>query len=98
MIGSEASYGPYNSRPNPPTREVVMWIGVQHQEKAALEVFSREVAPAGTGMAPGQTTLIGGRPKVYILECDFNNAPLTQPTGLLYCVFFPFSIQRAKFL
>lgn len=42
-----------------------MWIGVQHQQKEALEIFSREVAPAGTGMAPGQTTLIGGRPNVY---------------------------------
>ncbi len=67
MIGSEASYGPTHHRTAPPTREVVMWIGVQHQEKRALEIFAREVAPAGTGMAPGQTTLIGGRPTVYVI-------------------------------
>ena len=71
IIGSEASYGPAQRRPAPPTREVVMWLGVQHQEKMALEVFAREVAPAGTGMAPGQTTLIGGRPKVYVVETDW---------------------------
>lgn len=63
MIGSEASYGPSHSLSRP-AKEVVMWIGVQHQQKKALEIFSREVAPAGTGMAPGQTTLIGGRPTV----------------------------------
>ncbi len=71
MVGSEASYGPSHRKPTPPTREVVMWIGVQHQEKVALEVFAREVAPAGTGMAPGQTTLIGGRPKVYVVEKEY---------------------------
>ena len=34
-----------------------------HDEKIALEIFGRELAPAGTGMAPGLTTLVGGRPK-----------------------------------
>lgn len=61
MIGSEASYGPLSRRQ---AKEVAMWLGVQHQQKQALEIFVREIAPAGTGMAPGQTTLIGGRPKV----------------------------------
>lgn len=63
MIGSEASYGP-SHKAQSQSKEVVMWLGVQHQQKQALELFSREVAPAGTGMGPGQTTLIGGRPKV----------------------------------
>lgn len=31
-------------------REVVLWLSVLHKEKKALEIFSREVAPAGTGM------------------------------------------------
>uniref|UniRef100_A0A1I8GM59 DUF1446 domain-containing protein n=1 Tax=Macrostomum lignano TaxID=282301 RepID=A0A1I8GM59_9PLAT len=39
-------------------------VTVQHQSKEALEVLSREIAPAGTGMAPGLTALVGGRPKV----------------------------------
>ena len=63
MIGSEASYGPAHQRCGH-TREVVLWLGVQHQQKEALELFTREIAPAGTGMGPGQTTLIGGRPNV----------------------------------
>lgn len=67
MIGSGASYGSSSSSSlelASRAREVVMWIGVQHKQKQALEIFAREVAPAGTGMAPGQTTLIGGRPQV----------------------------------
>ena len=31
-------------------RECVLWLTVAHQQKKALELFSREVAPAGTGM------------------------------------------------
>ena len=27
-----------------------MWLGVRHTHKKALELFSREIAPAGTGM------------------------------------------------
>lgn len=65
MIGSEASYGPSHMMTRQ-SKEVVLWIGVQHQQKQALEIFVREIAPAGTGMAPGQTTLIGGRPTVYV--------------------------------
>ena len=62
FLGSEHSYGPHAS--NLSTREVVLWMAVQHKKKEALEIFAREIAPAGTGMAPGLTHLIGGRPKV----------------------------------
>lgn len=31
-------------------REAVLWLAVQHRQKKALEFFSREVSPAGTGM------------------------------------------------
>ena len=62
FLGSEHSYGPYAVNTN--TREVVLWMAVQHTKKEALEIFAREIAPAGTGMAPGLTHLIGGRPKV----------------------------------
>lgn len=27
-----------------------MWLAVHHRDKKALEVFAREIAPAGTGM------------------------------------------------
>ncbi|XP_014832290.1 PREDICTED: uncharacterized protein LOC106910219, partial [Poecilia mexicana] len=46
------------------SREAVVWMAVHHKQKKALEVFSREVAPAGTGMAPGLTGIVGGRPRV----------------------------------
>lgn len=32
------------------SREAVIWMAVQHKQKKALELFSREIAPAGTGM------------------------------------------------
>ncbi|KAI5086779.1 hypothetical protein C0J45_23009, partial [Silurus meridionalis] len=45
-------------------REAVLWMAVHHKQRKALEFFSREVAPAGTGMAPGLTAIVGGRPRV----------------------------------
>ena len=29
---------------------MILWMGVKHQDKRALELFTREIAPAGTGM------------------------------------------------
>ncbi len=49
IIGSEKSYGEHCAKSSEP-REVTMWIGVKHQKKEALELFIREIAPAGTGM------------------------------------------------
>lgn len=43
-------------------REVVMRVAVMHPQKAALELFAREIAPAGTSWSPG-TTGADGRPK-----------------------------------
>lgn len=37
------------------SREAVIWMAVHHQQKKALEVFSREVAPAGTGAGTTHT-------------------------------------------
>ncbi|MGH0145330.1 UNVERIFIED_CONTAM: hypothetical protein FKN15_002692 [Acipenser sinensis] len=31
-------------------REAVVWLAVRHSQKRALELFAREIAPAGTGM------------------------------------------------
>ncbi|XP_010288977.1 PREDICTED: uncharacterized protein LOC104616303, partial [Phaethon lepturus] len=31
-------------------REAVIWLAVHHKRKEAVEIFSREIAPAGTGM------------------------------------------------
>ncbi|XP_033632246.1 uncharacterized protein LOC117293880 [Asterias rubens] len=62
ILGSEQSYGPHARDVNP--REAVIWIAAQHSQKKAMEIFAREVAPAGTGMAPGLTGIVGGRPRV----------------------------------
>ncbi|MGW8390620.1 acyclic terpene utilization AtuA family protein [Pseudoduganella sp. HUAS MS19] len=43
--------------------QAVMWLAVSHPQRAALEIFAREIAPAGTAWAPG-TTGFGGRPSV----------------------------------
>ncbi|XP_071369202.1 uncharacterized protein lratb.1, partial [Centroberyx affinis] len=39
-------------------------MAAHHKQKKALELFAREIAPAGTGMAPGLTGIVGGRPRV----------------------------------
>ncbi len=54
IIGSERSYGEHRAH-NLEPREVTMWIGVKHQKKEALELFTREIAPAGTGMGESFT-------------------------------------------
>jgi len=61
VIGAEESYGPHCRDID--SRDVVLKIGLRHPDKAALELFSREVASAGTSMAPGLSGLFAGRPK-----------------------------------
>jgi hypothetical protein len=41
-----------------------MRLAVAHVNRQALEIFSREIAPAGTSWSPGTTGMGGGRPKV----------------------------------
>ncbi|MGN5352384.1 acyclic terpene utilization AtuA family protein [Ralstonia sp. L16] len=60
-LGSAYLFGPH--QPNVPRFESVMWLAVTHPNKLALELFAREIAPAGTSWAPG-TTGAGGRPSV----------------------------------
>lgn len=63
LLGSEATYGPHGRRED--SREIVMKLAVRHSRKEALVLFSREIAQAATGMAPGLTGIVGGRPTVY---------------------------------
>ena len=65
LLGSEATYGPHGQRQD--SREVVIKLAVRHPDKQALTLFSREIAQAATGMAPGLTGIVGGRPTVYPL-------------------------------
>ena len=61
-LGSEqANFGPHAHTQD--VREVVLRVAVLHAQKAALELFAREVAPAGTSWSPGTTGADGGRPR-----------------------------------
>lgn len=60
VLGSELAYfGPRAHTAD--VREAVLHLAVMHPKKEALEVFAREIAPAGTSWSPG-TTGAGGRP------------------------------------
>ncbi|AZF06537.1 acyclic terpene utilization AtuA family protein [Pseudomonas sp. R5-89-07] len=65
LLGSEATYGGHAQRQD--CREVVIKLAVRHPHKQALLLFAREIAQAATGMAPGLTGIVGGRPTVYPL-------------------------------
>jgi len=52
ILGMESGFG-----------QAVMWLAVAHTQRAALDIFAREIAPAGTSWSPG-TTGFGGRPPV----------------------------------
>ena len=60
VIGAEDTYGA-NARPDPP-REAILKLAVRHAERDAVQLFAREIAPAGTGLVPGLTGFFGGRP------------------------------------
>ena len=63
VIGAEQPFGPH-ARPHD-MREAVVRIAVRHPQKAALELFSREISPAGTSWSPGTTGgMSPGRPAV----------------------------------
>jgi hypothetical protein len=62
VLGAEAVYGPHAR--TGATREAVMRLAVAHNNRQALEIFAREIAPAGTSWSPGTTGMGGGRPKV----------------------------------
>ncbi|WP_148863504.1 acyclic terpene utilization AtuA family protein [Marinobacter fonticola] len=63
LLGTEATYGPHGRTGQ--SREVVVKISTAHPKKEALVLFSREIAQAATGMAPGLTGIVGGRPTVW---------------------------------
>ena len=61
VLGSEqGNYGPHAR--GGAVREAVLRVAVMHPQPAALELFAREIAPAGTSWSPG-TTGADGRPR-----------------------------------
>ena len=61
VIGAEDTYGA-EGRFQATAREVILKIGLRHDDKAALELFAKEMTQAGVAMAQGTTGLFGGRP------------------------------------
>ncbi|MFC3724745.1 acyclic terpene utilization AtuA family protein [Neoaquamicrobium sediminum] len=61
VIGAEDTYGA-NARAFE-AREVIVKIGLKHEDMKALEIFAREFAHPGVAMAQGLTGVLHGRPK-----------------------------------
>ncbi|MHA1114127.1 MAG: acyclic terpene utilization AtuA family protein, partial [Alphaproteobacteria bacterium] len=62
IIGTETLFGDKARAVAP--REVYLHLAVAHAEKAALSVFSREMAPMLIAGVPGVCGYAGGRPKI----------------------------------
>jgi len=62
VLGSESMYGEHAR--DFIAREVVLKMGVRHANKEAVQIFSKEIAPAATSMTPSMTGFFSGRPNV----------------------------------
>ena len=60
LLGAETLYGPHARAAG--AREVMVRVIVSHPLKQALEMFAKEISPAGTSWSPGTTGPGGGRP------------------------------------
>ncbi|WP_439670650.1 Terpene utilization protein AtuA [Cupriavidus necator] len=59
LLGAESMYGPHRRVRD--SREVVLRIAAQHDDKQALTFLQKEAASAGTSMGPGTRSHFGGR-------------------------------------
>ncbi|HYL78795.1 MAG TPA: acyclic terpene utilization AtuA family protein [Bryobacteraceae bacterium] len=62
--GANACHGSLAGDPAPDIAEVILRIGVRGQDKAAVERFTKEIAPLALNGPPTVTGLGSGRPKV----------------------------------
>lgn len=63
LLGTETTYGEHARCQE--SREVVVKLAARHPQEAALKFMGREIAQAATGMAPGITGIVGGRPRPF---------------------------------
>lgn len=63
LLGTETTYGAHARCQD--SREVVVKLAARHPQEPALKFMGREIAQAATGMAPGITGIVGGRPRPY---------------------------------
>ena len=64
FVGANATHGPLAGTPSPDTPEVQFRVGVRSENRAAVERFTKEIAPLVLTGPPGVTGFAGGRPKV----------------------------------
>ena len=64
FVGANAAHGPrLSGGPSPDLAEVLLRVGVRSQNRAAVERFTKEIAPLALN-GPPVVTYVGGRPKV----------------------------------
>jgi len=64
FVGANATHGPLAGEPSPDLPEVQLRVGVRSDDRAAVERFTKEIAPLVLTGPPGVTGFAGGRPKV----------------------------------
>ncbi|MFN3232488.1 MAG: acyclic terpene utilization AtuA family protein [Alphaproteobacteria bacterium] len=84
-LGAESTYGAHARAGD--SREVVCKIGVEHEDRDALEVFARELNAPMTSMMVGNTGWFAGRPKttpvirLFSFAIDKAKVPVTVNLG-----------------
>jgi hypothetical protein len=64
FVGASATHGPLAGEPPRDLPEVQLRVGVRGSDRAAVERFTREIAPLVLNGPPSVTGFAGGRPKV----------------------------------
>lgn len=64
FVGVDATHGPLAGPPDPEAPEVQLRVGVRGKDRAAVERFTREIAPLVLTGPPSVTGFAGGRPEV----------------------------------
>jgi hypothetical protein len=64
FVGVNATHGPLAGEPRGDLPEVQLRVAVRGEDRAAVERFTKEIAPLVLTGPPGVTGFAGGRPKV----------------------------------
>jgi hypothetical protein len=64
FVGASAAHGALAGEPSPDLAEVQLRVGVRANDRAAVERFTKEIAPLILTGPPAVTGFAGGRPKV----------------------------------
>lgn len=64
FVGVDATHGRLAGAPSPDLAEVMLRVGVRDRDRAAVERFTREIAPLVLTGPPSVTGFAGGRPPV----------------------------------